>query len=348
MLMSEIVGALPDEVAVMNSLTVNLHLMMVSFYCPTPQRFKILIEEGAFPSDLYAVQSQIKFHDLDVEKALVQIQPRQGESTLRTEDIISTINQQGSELALVMLSGIQYYTGQFFDIPAITAAAQRVGSYAAFDLAHAAGNVPLKLHDWGVDFAVWCNYKYLNAGPGAIGGMFVHQKHFGKSRHQFNGWWGHDLSTRFSMRSPFSPILGAQSYRLSNPDVLSVISLLGSLEIFHDAGMSNLREKSILLTGYMELLIQKLLNTEDRGNNHQTWKILTPSDPQQRGCQLSFELETTDMTKDISQQLKEAGIVCDVRKPAVIRISPTPLYNTFCDVYHAIQVLSKATRKITN
>eukprot|EP01119_Soliformovum_irregulare_P000861 TRINITY_DN10630_c0_g1_i1.p1 TRINITY_DN10630_c0_g1~~TRINITY_DN10630_c0_g1_i1.p1 ORF type:complete len:447 (-),score=135.27 TRINITY_DN10630_c0_g1_i1:16-1356(-) len=326
-----LVGAQPEEVAIMNSLSVNLHLMMVPFYRPTKERFKILIEAQSFPSDLYAAQSQLNFHGLNPETALIQLHRKEGQPNLSTEDIISVIEKEGHSIALILLPGIQYYTGQFFEIEKIVKAGHAQGCIVGFDLAHAVGNVPLKLHDWEVDFACWCSYKYLNSGPGGIAGCFVHSKHATTDRPRFAGWWGHDLSTRFTMTIPeFHPIPGAFGYRLSNPPVLCVAPLLASLEIFEEAGLENLRKKSILLTCYLEYLVKLKLSKFNV-------TILTPEDVNQRGCQLSLEM-SRDVT-EIEKKLEKRGIICDVRKPSVLRVSPTPLYNTFSDVFAFVNII---------
>ncbi|KAH6560597.1 hypothetical protein BASA50_001374 [Batrachochytrium salamandrivorans] len=330
-----IVGAEQNEVTLMNSLTVNLHLMMVSFYQPTPQRFKILMEHQAFPSDRYAFESQTRSHGYDPAVALLQQYPREGELTLRTEDILDTIEKQGDEIALVLFSGIQYYTGQWFDMPKITAAAKAKGCIVGWDLAHAVGNIPLHLHEWNVDFACWCSYKYLNSGPGGIGGAFVHNKHVGDlSLKRFSGWWGSDPASRFQMDNSFTPIAGANSYRLSNPCVLAVVSLYASLLVFAKTTMTDLRIKSVILTGYLELLLDNLTSTK--------FKVITPRDPSQRGCQLSLLFESPTTAQRVFNRLSDMGVVCDERKPDVIRIAPAPLYNTFVDVQTFVEILSSA------
>eukprot|EP01116_Phalansterium_solitarium_P007306 TRINITY_DN19927_c0_g1_i1.p1 TRINITY_DN19927_c0_g1~~TRINITY_DN19927_c0_g1_i1.p1 ORF type:complete len:470 (-),score=39.45 TRINITY_DN19927_c0_g1_i1:61-1470(-) len=325
---AHIVGGLESEVVIMNSLTVNLHLMMVPFYRPTSTKFKVVIESRAFPSDLYAVQSQIRFHGFDPETALIELTPRQGEHTLVLEDILECIERDGDSIALILLAGVQYYTGQLMDIKTITAAGHGKGCVVGWDLAHAAGNVPLSLHDWNVDFACWCSYKYLNSGPGSIGGCFVHASHADKPElPRFAGWWGHELSTRFQMNAhDFKPISGAFGFRLSNPPVLCVAALLASVELFEKAGgMQVLRQKSLLLTAYLELLVDNVLAVEPYNI-----KIITPRDPSSRGCQLSL-LFSQDVSR-VSHLLTQRGVVCDERKPNVLRVSPTPLYNKFDDV----------------
>lgn len=333
--LAEIMGATTLEVVSMNNLTSNLHLMMVSFYRPIKKRYKIMIEKGAFPSDQYAVESQIKFHGLNYEDALVEVAPREGEHTLRIEDIEAEIEKQGDALALVLFSGVQYYTGQLFDIKRITDVAHNVGAYAGFDLAHAAGNVKLHLHDHNVDFAAWCSYKYLNSGPGGVSGIFVHEKH----AHNFDiprfaGWWGHNESERFKMEKGFEPMPGADGWQLSNVNVLSSAAHLASLEIFKNAGIDALETKSKKLTGFLWYLLGEL--------NKQKHKVevITPADEQQRGCQLS--LFVANNGKRVFKALNDAGVIVDWREPNVIRVAPVPLYNTFEDVYHFYEILEKS------
>lgn len=333
--MANVVGAKPAETVVMNSLTVNLHLMMVSFYRPTAERNKIIIEKGAFPSDRYAVESQIKFHGFGSATSLVELAPREGEFTLRTEDILETIDRIGDSVALVMLGGVNYYTGQAFEFEKITKAGHRKGCVVGFDLAHAAGNLFLELHNWDVDFAVWCGYKYLNSGPGACGGVFVHERHaenFDLPR--FTGWWGHDKETRFLMGPDFVPLSGAEGWQVSNPPILQMAAMRASLEIFEEAGMKALREKSEKLTGYLEFLLNGLSN--DRIS------IITPSDPAQRGCQLSIRVKDGD--KSLFEAITAHGIFADWREPAVIRIAPVPLYNSFADVWRFVEILKSNLR----
>jgi kynureninase len=330
---TSLVGALPHEVVVMNTLTTNLHLMMVSFYRPTPQRYKIIMEAGAFPSDQYALETQARFHGFDPEKAIIEIAPRAGENTLRSSDILEVIEKEGPETALVMFAGVNYFTGQYYDIPAITAAAHRAGAYAGFDLAHTAGNLPLQLHDWGVDFAVWCSYKYLNSGPGGPGGVFVHERHAQNAAlPRFAGWWGHDESERFQMRKGFKPMYGAEGWQLSNAQVLAFAAHKASLDIFASAGMPALRNKSLQLTAYLEFIL------EEANKKHPRFKLITPSDPAQRGCQLSAKVDESG--RILFDFLTENGVICDWRdsnipgeKGGVIRFSPTPLYNSFEDVW---------------
>lgn len=328
---ARLVGAKPDEVVNMNSLTVNLHLMLVSFYRPTKGRHKILIEANAFPSDHYALQSQIKFHGFDVETSLLEMKPRAGENTIRTEDIESFIEKEGDSIALIWFAGVNYYTGQAFEFERITKAGHRKGCVVGFDLAHAAGNLFLNLHDWNVDFAVWCSYKYLNGGPGAIGGAFVHEKHLeDKSLPKLWGWWGQNKQTRFIMGHEFDAIPTVESWQLSNPPILQLASLKASLDIFDEAGMKALREKSEMLTGYLEYLINE--------KNNGLIEIITPKDAKQRGCQLSLRAKANG--KEIHQRLNDSGIICDWREPDVIRVAPVPLYNTFVDVWNFVGILT--------
>jgi kynureninase len=332
--MARVVGALPSETVVMNSLTVNLHLMMVSFYRPSGARRKIVIEKGAFPSDRYAVESQLKFHRTGTED-LIEFAPRDGESTLRTEDIVETIERNGDEIALVMMGGVNYYTGQAFDMKAITEAGHRVGAVVGFDLAHAAGNLELRLHDWDVDFAVWCSYKYLNAAPGGIAGAFVHERHARSFElPRFAGWWGSNKQTRFLMGPNFDPLPGAEGWQLSNPPIFQLAALRASLEIFDEAGMSNLRAASVSLTGHLETLLSKIDN--DRIS------IITPSDPAQRGCQLSIRVEDAD--KSLFDAITSRGVIADWREPDVIRVAPVPLYNTVEDVEGFAEILKECLK----
>jgi kynureninase len=321
---ARLAGALPAEVVVMNTLTVNLHLLLVSFYRPTGARHRIVIESHAFPSDRYAVESQIRFHGFDPSSSLVELKPRNGEDALRTDDILAFLDREGRSVALVMLGGVNYYTGQAFDMAAITEAAHRQGCVAGYDLAHAAGNVLLNLHDWNVDFAVWCSYKYLNAGPGGPAGCFVHERHArDHTLPRFAGWWGHNKTTRFQMGPDFDPIPGAEGWQLSNPPILPLAALRASLEIFDEATMSALRAKSELLTGYLAFLL--------RGQQSAVFRIITPDNPPERGCQLSLLFSRNG--RGVFDHLTAQGVVADWREPDVIRIAPVPLYNTFEDVY---------------
>ncbi len=332
--LAKIVGAKPLEVVSMNNLTGNLHLMMVSFFRPQGKRTKIMIESGAFPSDYYAVESQLRFHGLDPAEHQIELKPRDGEHTLHTEDIIASIEKHSDELALVMLSGVQYYTGQLFEIEKITKAAHAVGAMAGFDLAHAAGNALLKLHDWNVDFAVWCSYKYLNSGPGGVSGIFVHEKHaHNKELPRFAGWWGYNEGERFKMKPGFDPMPGADGWQLSNVNVLSSAAHLASLEVFEEAGIENLRKKSISLTAYTEFLLEDI--NVSLGEKH--INIITPKDPNQRGAQLSLIMKENG--KAIFDYLTKEGVIADWREPDVIRIAPAPLYNSFEDSYRFYSIL---------
>jgi kynureninase len=331
-------GALPGEVVAMNSLTVNLHLMLVSFFRPDAVRNKVLIESSAFPSDRYAVVSQLGFHGLSAAQHLIEIQPRAGERNLRTEDWIECIEREGPRLSLVLLPGVQYLTGQSFDMAVLIAAARRSGAAVGVDLAHGIGNTVLRLHDWGADFAVWCSYKYLNAGPGAVGGCFVHERHarnFNLPR--FAGWWGHNKADRFLYDPKFDPIDGAQGWQISNPPIFSTAPLLASLEIFERAGLPALRTKSIALTGFMRRLIEERLAS--------LVEIITPSDPEQRGCQLSLRIcRPAAKAKRCLEQLTGAGVIGDWREPDVLRLAPVPLYNSFAEVLAAVEILAQAAR----
>jgi kynureninase len=334
-----LVGAHESEVVAMNSLTVNLHLMMVSFFRPQGIRNRVLIEKSAFPSDRYAIVSQLQFHGLTAEEHLIEIEPRAGERNLRTDDVIHRIGQEGAALALVLLPSVQYLTGQSLDLGPLIGAAHSAGAVAGLDLAHGIGNTPLHLHDWNADFAVWCSYKYLNAGPGAIGGCFVHERHArGIGLPRFAGWWGHDPATRFEMGPEFNPIAGAQGWQISNPPVLSAAPLLASLEIFEQAGIGRLREKSVALTGFLQRLVEtRLADLVD---------IITPSAASERGCQLSLRIARPPAAaKRCHDLLTEAGVICDWREPDVIRLAPIPLYNSYGDVLAAVDAMSHAVRR---
>jgi kynureninase len=323
---ARLVGALPHEVVVMNTLTVNLHLMMVSFYRPTAQRYKILMEAGAFPSDQYAVESQLRWHGIEPEQGIVELQPRPGEHCLRTEDILQAIEREGPQLALVLFGGVNYYTGQFYDLGQIAAAGRRAGAAVGFDLAHAAGNVPLQLHDWGADFAVWCSYKYLNSGPGGPAGAFVHERHAARPElPRFAGWWGHDEGERFQMKKGFRPMHGAEGWQLSNAQVLAFAAHRASLELFDAAGMEALRQKSLQLTAFLQQVLEAARGGSD------LFQPITPSDPVARGCQIS--LLTNEQGPALFAFLSENGVVADWREPNVIRFAPVPLYNSFEDVW---------------
>ena len=343
--MAKIVGAEPVEVSVMNSLSVNLHVGMVAFYRPTQERYKVLMESKAFPSDHYAVQSQIRMHGFDAECGVITVEPRENEETLRTEDIVAAIEKHGESVALVLFSGVQYYTGQFFDIETITEAAHLKGCNVGFDLAHAVGNVPLKLHEWGVDFACWCSYKYLNAGPGGIGGFFVHKNHaldFGIPR--MEGWWGHDLETRFKMSNERQLLPGANGFCCSNPPVLQMVSFLASLNVFNKTTMEELRATSIILTGYLELLLQHYFLKGQVDINHPSLEVITPSDVKQRGAQLSLRFSVP--VREVHNELTQKGVVVDMREPNALRVAPAPSYNSFEDVHMFVMLLQESFQKI--
>ncbi len=328
---AKLVGAKPAEVVVMNQLTVNLNLLLISFYRPQGKKTKILIEADEFPSDYYAFEQQIKLHGLNPAECIIEVMPREGELTLRTEDIIAKIEAHKDELALVMLSAVNYYTGQFFELKKIAAAAKAHNITFGVDLAHAIGNVELKLHNWGIDFATWCSYKYLNSGPGGVSGIYVHEKYADRpDLPRLAGWWGNDEKTRFKMRENkhFVPQAGAAGWQISNAPVLSMAAHRASLDIFDEVGMKALRQKSELLTGYLEFLIGK-------GNKH--FRIITPTDKTQRGCQLS--IQTLNNGKKLFQKITKAGVIADWRDPDVIRVAPVPLYNSFEDVYNFARLL---------
>jgi kynureninase len=326
-----VVGAKPVEVVVMNNLTANLHLMMVSFYRPTKTRYKIMMEVSAFPSDQYAMETQARFHGLDPDDAIIELTPRAGEYTLRTEDIIAKINAHKDDLAIIMMGGVNYYTGQAFDMKAITEAAHAVGANVGFDCAHAAGNLHLQLHDWNVDFAVWCTYKYLNSGPGGTSGVFVHERHANnKDLPRFAGWWGHDEKERFQMKKGFKPMQGAAGWQLSNAQIFPMAIHKASLELFAQAGMENLRKKSERLTGYLYFILKDF-------SEHLT--IITPTNPAERGCQLSIIVKQNG--RKLFDYFVEHNVLPDWREPDVIRMSPVPMYNTFEEVYQIGQILKK-------
>ena len=325
---ARLVGAKPSEVVVMNALTVNLHLLLISFYQPTGNRNKIVIEKGAFPSDQYAVESQIKLHGLNPKDVLLELSPREGEKTLHTEDILGTLKEHGDSIATILIGGVNYYTGQAFDMEAITKAGQKIGAYVGFDLAHAAGNIMLDLHDWGVDFAAWCSYKYLCAGPGSPGGVFIHERHGNWAGPRLSGWWGHNKQTRFQMGPDFVPIKGAEGWQISNAPILAMACLRASMAIFDKVGMSLIRSKSEKLTGYMEFLMNTISNKVE---------IVTPADATQRGSQLSLVMNKNG--KDVFNQLGLHDVICDWREPDVIRVAPVPLYNSFLEVYRFYEIL---------
>jgi kynureninase len=331
--LSKLVGALPSEVAVMNTLTVNLHLLMVSFYRPTATRYKIICEEKAFPSDQYLFQSQVNFHGYATEDAIVEVKRREGEHNIRLEDVLAKIDEVGDELALVLIGGVNYYTGQVFDMKAITEAGHRVGAYVGWDLAHAAGNIELHLHDWQVDFAAWCSYKYMNSGPGNASGCFIHEKHHTNSElPRFAGWWGHNKERRFKMEPQFDPIQGADGWQVSNLPVLSLAPYLASVELFAEIGMDALIAKRNTITAYLEFVLREI-DREVHGN----FEIITPSNPSERGCQLSVFLHGEG--RSLFDYLMKNGVIIDWREPNVIRLAPVPMYTSFEDIYRFGQIL---------
>ncbi|MFD0989699.1 kynureninase [Mariniflexile jejuense] len=328
--MAKVVGAKPIEVVVMNTLTANLHFLMVSFYQPTKTRYKILMEADAFPSDKYAVESQLRHHGFDDKEGLILWRPRKGEELANYNDIEAILETQGNEIALVMIGAVNYYTGRYFDLKRITQLAHNRGCMVGFDCAHGAGNVALNLHNSGADFAAWCTYKYLNAGPGSIAGCFVHERHaYNKKLNRFTGWWSHNKETRFKMRDEFDQLAGAEGWQLSNPPILSMAAIKASLAIFNEVGMDTLIEKSKKLTGYLEFLLKDL--------GEDTIKIITPSNLEERGCQLSIAVKNAD--KSLHNKLTDAGVISDWREPNVIRCAPVPLYNSFQDVYYLVERL---------
>jgi len=330
--MAKIVGALPEETVMMNQLTVNLHLLMVSFYRPTKQRYKILCEAKAFPSDQYALQSQIKFHGLKIEDALIEIEPRNGEYVIRQEDIYEAIEKNKDSLALIMIGGVNYFTGQVFDMKAITEAGHKAGAIVGFDLAHGAGNLKLALHDWGVDFAAWCSYKYLNSGPGSVAGAFVHQKHLKNTElPMFAGWWGHDKKTRFLMDKTFVPMQTVERWQMSNAPIFAMAACRASLDMFDEVGMDALVERSKRLTAYLEFIVEEINKT-----NNSCLQIITPKE--NRGCQIS--IVANGYGKPLYNKLIENGVIPDWREPNVIRCAPVPLYNSFEDLYRFGEVLN--------
>ena len=329
--MAKIVGAKPKEVVVMNTLTTNLHLLMVSFYRPTKAKYKIVIESDAFPSDRYAVQSQLKFHGFS-ENDLIEWRPRRGEELLNIEDLEDIIEKHGDEIAMLLIGGVNYYTGQFLDIKKIAEIGHSKNCIVGIDLAHGAGNIQPNLHDSGVDFAAWCTYKYLNSGPGSLAGLFVHEKHAkNKDLPRFAGWWNHNKETRFNMRMPFDVMEGAEGWQLSNPPILSMAAIKASLDLFEEVGMDALREKSEKLTGYFEFLINQIETDRIR--------IITPKNPKERGCQLSIQVKNAD--KSLHQKLMDHHIITDWREPDVIRCAPVPMYNSFEDVYQMVSILKE-------
>ena len=330
--MAKIVGAKPIEVVVMNTLTVNLHLLMASFYQPTKTKYKIVIESDAFPSDRYAVQSQLKFHGFDEEDGIIEWKPNEEEETLNIEDLESILEFEGDEIALLLIGGVNYYTGQYLDLKRIAEIGHAKNCFVGIDLAHGAGNIQPDLHNSGVDFAAWCSYKYLNSGPGSLSGIFVHENHAkNKNLPRFAGWWNHNKKTRFNMRQPFDVLEGAEGWQLSNPPILSMAAVKASLDLFDEVGMDDLREKSEKLTGYFEFLINEIGSDE--------LKIITPSNPKERGCQLSIQVKNAD--KRLHKKLTENNIITDWREPDVIRCAPVPLYNSFEDVFKMVSILKE-------
>jgi len=326
----DIVGAKEEEIIHMNTLTVNLHLLMASFYKPTKDRHLIIMEAGAFPSDQYVVESQVRMHGFDPETSIVEVSPVDGETLISTDQIKELIRKNGDRTALVLFGGIQYFTGQCLDMAEISKVTHETGAFLGLDLAHAVGNVPLKLHEWGVDFAAWCTYKYLNSGPGSLAGLFVHERHANrKDLPRFAGWWNHNKETRFNMRQPFDVMSGAEGWQLSNPPILSMAAIRASLDMFAKVGMKALREKSEKLTGFFEYLISQIDSDQIQ--------IITPSDPKERGCQLSIQVKNAD--KNLHNKLTENNIITDWREPDVIRCAPVPMYTSFEDVYRMVEVL---------
>ncbi len=330
--MAAIVGAKEAEIVVMNHLTVNLHLLMTSFYRPTAKRYKIICEAKAFPSDQYMLQSQVKLHDLKPQECIIEISPAAGQETIRNEDIIAAIREHGETVALVLLGGVNYYTGQVFDMPAITKVAHDAGAYAAFDLAHAAGNIPLELHNWNIDFAAWCNYKYLNSGPGAVGSAFVHEKHLGKNFLRLEGWWGNNISNRFKMEQSFNPFPTAEAWQLSTAPVMQLATVKASMDMFAKAGFENVQAKHEQLSNYLYFMLNSI-NTDNK------FSLLTPEEKGSHGCQASILVHKN--AKAVFDGLLPEGIFADWREPNVIRIAPVALYNTFTEIYNFIQVLKK-------
>ena len=328
--MAKVVGAKPIEVVVMNTLTTNLHLLMVSFYQPSKTKYKIIIESDAFPSDRYAVQSQLSFHGFDPEEALIEWKPKEGKELLDLEDLKSILDSQGDEVALLLIGGVNYYTGQYLDIKKIAELGHAKKCMVGIDLAHGAGNIQPNLHDSSIDFAAWCTYKYLNSGPGSLSGLFVHEKHAQrKDLPRFAGWWNHNKETRFNMRQPFDVMSGAEGWQLSNPPILSMAAIKASLDIFEKVGMDALVKKSKKLTGFFEYLVNEIASD--------TIKIITPTNPNERGCQLSLQVKNAD--KNLHKKLTENNIITDWREPDVIRCAPVPMYTSFEDVYHMVTIL---------
>jgi len=337
-LLAEIVGAKPIEVTALNGLTANLHFLMVSFYRPKGERYKILCEAKAFPSDQYALESQVKFHGYDPDDAIIELSPREGEHTIREEDILECIEENAQSIALIMIGGVNYYSGQLFDMKSITEVGHRVGAKVGFDLAHGVGNVELKLHDWQVDFAAWCSYKYLNSGPGSVAGIFVHENHANnKDLHRFAGWWGNDASSRFKMEKGFIPAPGADSWQVSNAPIFSMAVHKVAVELFVQATMPALFEKRDMLTAYLEFVIEDVSGKSSNLNI----EIITPKDKEKRGSQLS--LISHGSARELFDKITEQGVIADWREPNVIRIAPVPMYNSYMDAYNFGQILKNAS-----
>ena len=330
---ARLVGALPSEVVVMNSLTVDLHLLMVSFYRPAGDRTRIVIEDAAFPSDSYAVRSQARFHGLDPDTAVVRLRPRDGEDTLRTEDVVAFLETEGETVALLMLGGVNYLTGEVMDMPAITAAGKKAGAVVGWDLAHAAGNVPLRLHEWGADFAAWCSYKYLNSGPGALAGVFIHERHHGSPLPRFEGWWSTEAATRFEMTPESRPPRSADAWQVSNPPIFAMGPVRTSLRIFDEVGMPALRERSLRLTTYLRELLDEVVATRPLS-------VITPREPERHGCQLSVRLHEGNAGALTKRLRFEYGVIADARQPDVVRFAPVPLYSTYEDCRRAAEALA--------
>lgn len=337
--LSKIVGAKPSEVGVMNTLSVNLHLLMVSFYKPTEKRFKIICEEKAFPSDQYLLQTQVIHHGFDPKEAIVEIKRREGEHNIRLEDVLATIDQVGDELALVLMGGVNYYTGQVFDMKTITAHAQGKGAFVGWDLAHGAGNIKLELHHWGVDFAAWCSYKYMNSGPGNASGYFVHEKHHNSNLNRFAGWWGHNKKRRFLMEPDFSAEVGAAGWQVSNLPILSLAPYLASVEMFAEVGMDKLIAKRDLITSYLEFVLAEIDKEVDS-----TFEVITPKNPEERANQLSVYLHGEG--RALFDYLMKNGVITDWREPNVIRLAPVPFYCSFEDMYHFGQILKQGIQAV--
>ena len=335
-LLADIIGGLPEEIVAMNQLTVNLHLLMTSFYRPTKERYKIICEAKAFPSDQYAFASQVLIHELDPSKTIIEVSPKDNEQNIQTADILAAIKEHGNETALVIFSGVNYYSGQVFDMEAIAKATHEAGAYCGFDLAHAAGNISLKMHDWNADFACWCSYKYLNSGPGGVAGAFIHQKHINnKKMVRLAGWWGQEKANRFKMEKDFDPIPTAEGWQLSNAPVLSMAAHRASLDVFKEAGMDNLVTKGKLLSGYLMFILNEINQTA----SEKIIDIITPANEAERGCQVSMLMLKNG--KKIFEALNKEGVISDWREPNVIRVAPVPLYNSFEDVYKFGEIISK-------